>query len=67
MLALSEIVWVEDGQVDGDPQNVVAEKGVGIGADKLHRSNKTRKSTEIKCNLKSLEIKLRKAVKGKRQ
>lgn len=29
MLALSEIVWVEDGQVDGDLQNVVAEKGGG--------------------------------------
>lgn len=41
--------------------------GGGIAADKLHRSNKTRKSTEIKCNLNSLEIKLRKAVEGKRQ
>lgn len=67
---MSEIVWAEDGQVDGDLQNVVAEMGGGgggIAADKLHRSNKTRKSTEIKCNLNSLEIKLRKAVEGKRQ
>lgn len=38
-----------------------------IGADKLHRSNKLRKSTEIKSNLNSLEIKWRKAVECERQ